>query len=99
MTAIEFAIRYNVERGFEGAALALARRLFAVYDTGIDALMLVPSEDEDFSLYFNERLIASRQRDGRDPAVADIRALFAREAITVVRRPGPEEGGDADDPD
>ena len=98
MTPIAFTIRYNAARGYEIAALALARRLFAVYDTGIDSLMLIPDEDEDFTLYFNERAITSRQRDGRDPAVADIRALFAREGITVVRRPGPEEGADIDDP-
>ena len=99
MTPIEFSIRFNAERGFENAALALARRLFAVYDTGIDSLMLVPDEDEDFTLYFNGQLVASRQRDGRDPAVADIRALFSREGITVERRPGPEEGVDLDDDD
>ena len=99
MTPIEFSIRYSEARGFEIAALALARRLFAVYDTGIDALMLIPDEAEDFTLYFNEQVVASRQRDGRDPAVADIRALFTREGITVVRRPGPEEGADLDDDD
>lgn len=93
-TPIEFTIRYNAGRGYEHAALALARRLFAVYDTGIDALMLSPTLDEDFALYFNDRVVASLQRDGREPAVADIRALFSREGITVVRRLGPEEGVD-----
>jgi len=96
MTRIEFTIRYSVARGYEQAALALARRLFAVYDTGIDALMLVPDEDEDFTLSFNDRVVVSLQRDGRGPAVADVRALFAREGIVVVRRPGPEEGADLD---
>ena len=99
MTPIEFSIRFNAERGHEVAALALARRLFAVYDTGIDSLMLVPDEVEDFALYFNGHLVTSRQHDGRDPTVADIRALFSREGITVVRRPGPEEGADLDDAD
>ena len=98
MASIDFSIRYNAERGYEGAALALARRLFAVYDTGIDSLMLVPAE-EDFTLYFNERVVTSRQRDGRDPTVADVRALFSRESIVVVHRPGPEEGVGVDDTD
>jgi hypothetical protein len=79
--------------------LALACRLFAVYDTGIDALTLIHAEDEDFALYFNDRLVASLESGGREPAVADIPALFAREGITVVRRPGPEEGADDVEPD
>jgi len=99
MPPIAFSIRYSAARGYEQAALALARRLFAVYDTGIDALLLVPDEDEDFTLYFNDRVVTSLGRDGREPAVADVRALFAREGITVVRRPGPEEGADDVEPD
>lgn len=99
MTPIDFRIRYSVERGHEQTALGLARRLFAVYDTGIDALMLVPDEGEDFTLYFNDIVVTSLQRDGREPTVADVRALFGREGITVVRRPGPEEGLDDDEPD
>ena len=94
MTPIEFSIRYSAEAGYEGEALALARRLFAVYDTGIDALSLVPAEQETLALYFNGRLVASCQRDGRAPTVADVRELFSREGITVARRPGPEEGTD-----
>ena len=97
MPPIAFTIRYSVARGYEQAALALARRLFAVYDTGIDALMLVPDEDEDFTLAFNDRVVVSLQRDGREPTVADVRALFAAEGLVVVRRPGPEEGTDIDD--
>ena len=96
---IEFSIRYRAEHGYEQAALGLARRLFAVYDTGIDALMLVPDEHEDFTLYFNDTVVTSLQRDGREPTVTDVRALFGREGIVVVRRPGPEEGLDDDDPD
>jgi predicted Rdx family selenoprotein len=93
MLPIEFSIRYSVAEGYELEALALARRLFAVYDTGIDSLSLVPTVEEWFALYFNGRLVSSQQRDGRAPAVADVRALFRREGITVVRRPGPEEDG------
>ena len=96
MIPVEFSICYSVEQGFEGEALALARRLFAVYDTGIDSLSLIPSEDERFALYFNGRLVISQQRDGRPPTVADVRELFRQEGITVVRRPGPEEGADPD---
>lgn len=94
MMRIEFSIRYNPENGYEDDALALARRLFAVYDTGIDSLSLIPGEESGIALYFNGQLVASHRRDGRAPAVADVRDLFRREGITVVRRPGPEEGVD-----
>jgi predicted Rdx family selenoprotein len=94
MIPIEFSIRYSVEDGYEGEALALARRLFAVYDTGIDSLSLIPTGEERFALYFNGRLVTSHQRDGRAPTVADVRDLFSREGITLVRRPGPEGGID-----
>ena len=85
MPLIVFTIRYSDE--YESEALALARRLFAVYDTGIDSLALIPNHDEHFALYFNERLVVSQQRDGRAPAVADVRALFRAEGITVMARP------------
>lgn len=97
MAPIEFSIRYSAEEGYEGQALALARRLFAVYDTGIDSLSLIPTERERFALYFNGRLVASHQNDGRAPTVADVRELFSREGIAIVRRPGPEEGADTDE--
>ena len=91
-TPIEFSIHYSQEEGAEAEALALARRLFAVYDTGIDALSLVPAGAERLALYFNGQLVASYQRDGRAPAVADVRELFRRQGINVVPRPGPEQG-------
>jgi hypothetical protein len=97
MIPIEFSIRYSVEGGYEGEALALARRLFAVYDTGIDSLSLIPTGEKEFALYFNGQLVTSYRRDGRAPTVADVRDLFRREGITVVRRPGPEEGADIDE--
>jgi len=98
MVPIEFSIHYSVAEGYEGEALALARRLFALYDTGIDGLSLIPSEEERLALYFNGRLVISHQRDGRAPTVADIRELFSRAGITVVRRPEPEERVDSDEP-
>jgi hypothetical protein len=91
MIPIEFSIRYSMQDGDEQAALALARRLFAVYDTGIDALSLVPTGEQGVALYFNGRLVTSHQRDGRAPTIADVRALFSREGITVVRRPESDE--------
>ena len=97
MISVEFSIRYSVEEGYEGEALALARRLFAVYDTGIDALSLVPSAKERFALYFNDQLVTSIQRDGHAPTLADVRELFRREGITIVHRPGPEEGTELDE--
>jgi hypothetical protein len=90
MIPIEFSIRYSWQDGDEQLALALARRLFAVYDTGIDSLSLTPSGEPGVALYFNGRLITSQQRDGRAPTVADVRALFSREGITVARRMEPE---------
>ena len=86
MIPIEFSICYSVEDGFEAEALALARRLFAVYDTGIDSLSLIPASDEGLALYFNGRLVISQQRDGRAPTVADVRDLLSREGITIVPR-------------
>ncbi|MDZ4719111.1 MAG: hypothetical protein SH847_11720 [Roseiflexaceae bacterium] len=97
MTLIEFSIHYSLEGGYEAQALALARRLFAVYDTGIDALSLVPTIDEQFALYFNARLITSYQRDGHAPTVADVRALFSQEGIMITPRPGPEQGENSSD--
>jgi hypothetical protein len=94
MMPIEFSIHYGAEDGAEAEALALARRLFAVYDTGIDALSLVPGGEAGVALYFNGQLVSSSQRDRRAPTVADVRALFRRAGITVVRRPGPEQGGE-----
>jgi predicted Rdx family selenoprotein len=96
MLPIEFSIHYSVEDGYEGEALALARRLFAVYDTGIDSLSLIPTGAEWFALYFNGRLVTSQQRDGHAPTVADVRDLFRREGITILRRPGLEDGADID---
>ena len=94
MIPIEFSIRYSMQDGYEHEALSLARRLFAVYDTGIDSLSLIPSGEEGFALYFNGRLVTSQQRDGHAPTVADVRELFRREGITIMRRPGPEDGAD-----
>ena len=96
MIPIEFSICYSMQDGYEHEALALARRLFAVYDTGIDSLSLVPTGEPGVALYFNGRLVTSHQRDGRAPTVADVRTLFSREGITVVRRSGSEEGVDGD---
>ena len=95
---IEFSIHYNLEHGDQPDALALARRLFAVYDTGIDSLSLVPVAEPGLALYFNGRLVGSYQRDQRAPTVADVRTLFSQAGITVVRRPGPEADVDADIP-
>ena len=67
-------VRYNVERGFEEAALALARRLFAEFDEAIGSLALVPVDDEDLGLDFEGREIHSASRSGRLPRVADLLA-------------------------
>ena len=84
-------VRYNVERGFEEAALALARRLFAEFDEAILSLALVPVDDEDLGLFLDGRLIHSALRSGRLPRVADLLAepevSRARAGRTVEVRP------------
>ncbi len=82
MTPLDFVIRYNVARGDEDQALALARRLFAVYDEAIDSLALIPGTAEDFTLSLNNMLLISQQRDGRAPAVADVRNYLAEKSDT-----------------
>jgi len=75
---VEFAICYGSAGEFEDQALALARRLFAVYDEAIDSLALLPTDDDELALYYNGQLVASQRRDGRPPTVAAVRALIAR---------------------
>lgn len=77
MTGLAFIIRYSVAHGYEDQALALARRLFAVYDEAIDTLSLLPITDDDFSLTFGDLLLVSQQRDGQPPTVAAVRAYLA----------------------
>lgn len=72
---MDFAIHYDAAHGYEEQALALARRLFAVYDEAIDALALVPTDDADCALYYNGTLVTSQRRDGHPPTVAAVRAL------------------------
>ncbi len=74
---MEFAIHHAATGDFEGEALALARRLFAVYDEAIDSLALLPTDDDELALYLNGQLVASQRRDGRPPTVAAVRALLA----------------------
>lgn len=64
MTALGFTIRYGATRGFEEQALALARRLFAVYDEATDSLVLLPVADDDFTLHVHESILISQRRDG-----------------------------------
>ena len=93
-TPIEFVICYDVARAYEDRALSLARCLYEVYDTGIDALTLKPTETDDLILYFNHRVVRSLRHDGRAPTVADVGDLFQRERIVVTRRAESDEAGD-----
>jgi predicted Rdx family selenoprotein len=77
MGRLDLAIRYDPARGFEDAALALARRLFAQFDEAIDSLALTPGEGEGFALYLNGTLLTSHDESGRAPLVADVRAALA----------------------
>jgi predicted Rdx family selenoprotein len=76
---LDLIIRFNPAHGFEDAALALARRLFAQYDEEIDALALIPVPDEDFSLHLNGTLLCSHSLSGRAPMVADVKAALRDE--------------------
>lgn len=73
---MHIVIHYNLERGFEDQALALARRLFAHFDTAIDSLALIPVADEDLDLHLNGRIVRSLSQSGRAPLVADVLALL-----------------------
>ncbi|HVC32320.1 MAG TPA: hypothetical protein VNL16_02295, partial [Chloroflexota bacterium] len=57
-------------------ALALARRLFAYFDTAIDSLALAPVADEDLDLQLNGQLVRSMSQTGRLPLVADVLAAL-----------------------
>jgi hypothetical protein len=67
---VHFVIHYNP--GFEDEALALARRLFAHFDTAIDSLALIPASDDDFDLFLDGRLIQSYRQCGRGPRLSDV---------------------------
>jgi hypothetical protein len=69
---VDFVIHYGVAAGFEDAALALARRLFAHFDVAIDSLELIPVEDDEFDLVLDGRLVQSYSRSGREPRLADV---------------------------
>jgi len=70
---VNLAIHFNLERGFEDEALALARRLFAYYDEAIESLALIPVSDEDLDVALDQRIIHSLSRTGRLPRVSDVR--------------------------
>ena len=73
---MEFVIYYDTAGEFETQALALARRLFAVYDEAINALALLPTDDDELALYLDGQLVGSQRRDGVPPTVAAVRALI-----------------------
>ena len=69
---MKIEIRYSVEQEFEEAALVFARRLFAVFDEEIESLALVPSEDEDLTVYLNDYRVFSFRETGRLPRLTDV---------------------------
>jgi predicted Rdx family selenoprotein len=69
---VEFVIHYGLAAGFEDEALALARRLFAYFDEAIDSLALIPTEDDEFDLFLNGRLVHSHRQSGRGPRLSDL---------------------------
>ena len=89
---MHITVTYNAAGGFEDAALALARRVFAQYDEAVESLVLVPVDDEDLALFLDGALVHSASQSGRLPLIADLRtALLARGAdgpqSPVARRP------------
>jgi len=70
MGRLDLAIRYAP--AYEDEALSLARRLFAQFDEAINSLVLVPTDDEDFSLSLNGQLLVSQTQSRRAPLVADV---------------------------
>ena len=91
--SLDLAIEYNVEHGYEEAALALARRLFARFDEAIDSLALVPVEGEELALYLNGQLVRSQSRSGQAPKVADVLAALGEDLGAVDRRRAERMGG------
>jgi len=69
---MDIVIHYSIEEGYEDHALALARRLFAHFDTAIDSLSLIPVADEDLDLLLNGELLRSLSQSGKVPLVADV---------------------------
>ncbi len=93
----DLVIRYNPARGFEDAALALARRLFAEYDEAIGTLALIPVPDEDFSLHLNGALLCSHSASDRVPLVADVKAALGAAQGLTQRRGDAEDDAEKDD--
>ena len=90
---LDIVIAYSVECGYEDAALALARRLFARFDEAIDSLALVPAESEDLALYLNGQLVRSQSQSGEAPKVADVLAALGEDLADVERRRAERMGG------
>ncbi len=79
---MEIVIHFNPARGFEEAALTLARRLFAQFDEAIDSLSLIPVTDEDLDLHLDGHLLHSATQSGNLPRVAHV--IAARQAAPPV---------------
>jgi len=80
-------IYYDTAGAFEVQALALARRLFAVYDEAIDSLALLPTDDDELALYLDGQLVASQRRDGV-PVLAHYSSRAATGGPPVLAKPG-----------
>ena len=93
MPFLDILIEYNIACGYEDAALALARRLFAHFDEAIDSLALIPVEEEDLALYLNGHLVRSQRRSGEAPKVADVLAALGDDLAAVERRRAERMGG------
>jgi hypothetical protein len=76
MAPLNLVIAFERE-GYEDAALALARRLFARFDERIDSLTLAPVAEDEFALYLNGSLVRSLRESGEAPRVADIIAILS----------------------
>lgn len=66
---VEFVIHYHAASQ-EEPALLFARRLFAELDFRIEALSLIPWDDDDFDVWLNGERVHSTRVSGREPSVA-----------------------------
>ncbi|HLG50194.1 MAG TPA: hypothetical protein VKY56_00970 [Chloroflexota bacterium] len=73
---MQIVIRYNAERGFEDAALALARHFFARFDAAIDSLTLAPTAAVDLELFLDGRPLYVTRAADRLPRASDIVAAL-----------------------
>ena len=92
MSGLEIAIQYPPGGDGEDTALAYARRLFAVLNESIDALLLVPTAGADITVIVNGRCVYAEQQAGRPPRLADVLNALPPPEDEHDTAPKPPEG-------